>query len=138
MAGLRIGYAIGNEKLISYLNDVKYSFNSYTMNMTSIELGVCSIEDDTYFKETVQKVIDTREWFVDELVKLGFRVLPSSANFVFASHRTIPAKEIFERARQNRIFVRYFDKPRINNFLRISIGTREQMEKFVDFVKSMI
>ena len=138
MAGLRIGYAIGNEKLISYLNDVKYSFNSYTMNMTSIELGACSIADDTYFKETVRKVIDTREWFVDELEKLGFRVLPSSANFVFASHRTIPAKEIFERARQNRIFVRYFDKPRINNFLRISIGTREQMEKFVDFVKSMI
>ncbi len=138
MAGLRIGYAVGNEKLIAYLNDVKYSYNSYTMNMTSIELGVCSVQDDAYFKEMVQKVVKTRKWFAEELEKLGFMVLPSSANFVFASHKTIPAKTIFEQARQHNILVRYFEKPRIDNFLRISIGTQEEMKKFVDFVKSII
>ena len=95
MAGLRIGYALGNEKLIGYLNDVKYSYNSYTMDLTSIELGTCSIKADDYFKEMVKKVVDTRTWFVKEIEALGFTVLPSSANFVFATHKTIPAKEIF-------------------------------------------
>ena len=91
MAGLRIGYALGNEKLIGYLNDVKYSYNSYTMDLTSIELGTCSIKADDYFKEMVKKVVDTRTWFVKEIEALGFTVLPSSANFVFATHKTIPA-----------------------------------------------
>lgn len=138
MAGLRIGYAIGNEKLISYLNDVKYSYNSYTMNMTSIELGVASILDDEYFKSTVAKVIATREWFAGKLQELGFTVLPSGSNFVFASHRSVPAKEIFEKAKANRIYVRHFDKPRIDNYLRISIGTREDMETVVEFLKTIL
>lgn len=138
MAGLRIGYAIGNKKLIKYLNDVKYSFNSYTMDMTSIELGACSIEADAYFKETVKKVVDTRTWFVKEIENIGFKVLPSSANFVFASHETLPAKYIFEQARANRIFVRYFDKPRIDNYLRISIGTDEEMQQFLAFLKTLL
>ena len=138
MAGLRIGYALGNEKLIGYLNDVKYSYNSYTMDLTSIELGTCSIKADDYFKEMVKKVVDTRTWFVKEIEALGFTVLPSSANFVFATHKTIPAKEIFEKARENKIFVRYFDKPRIDNYLRISIGTDKEMQLFVAFLKTSL
>lgn len=138
MAGLRIGYAIGNEKLIGYLNDVKYSYNSYTMDLTSIELGTCSIKADDYFKKMVKKVVDTRTWFVKEIEGLGFTVLPSSANFVFAAHKTIPAKEIFEKAREHKIFVRYFDKPRIDNYLRISIGTDEEMQLFVAFLKTLL
>ena len=138
MAGLRIGYALGNEKLIGYLNDVKYSYNSYTMDLTSIELGTCSIKADDYFKEMVKKVVDTRTWFVKEIEALGFTVLPSSANFVFATHKTIPAKEIFEKARENKIFVRYFDKPRIDNYLRISIGTDKEMQLFVAFLKTLL
>lgn len=138
MAGLRIGYAIGNEILIKYLNDVKYSYNSYTMNMTSIELGVESILDDEYFKSTVAKVIATREWFTKEIKELGFSVLPSSSNFVFASHKSVPAKEIFEKAKANKIYVRYFNKPRIDNYLRISIGTQEEMETFVSFLKTIL
>ena len=135
MAGLRIGYAIGNPKLIKYLSDVKYSFNSYTMNMPSIVLGVESIADDEYFKETVAKVIDTREWFKGEIEKLGFSCPPSSANFLFITHEKIKAKEIFEKAREAKIIVRYFNKPRIDNYLRVTIGTREEMEKFLEFLK---
>lgn len=138
MAGLRIGYAIGNETLITYLNDVKYSYNSYTMDRTSIELGVCSIEEDAYFKEMVQKVVATRTWFTEEIKSLGFTVLPSSANFVFATHEKLPASYIFEEARKHKIYVRYFDKPRIDNYLRISIGTDAEMLQFVTFLKTLV
>ena len=137
MAGLRIGYAMGNEELIKALNDVKYSYNSYTMNYPSIILGVESIKDDAYFKETIAKVVETREWFKQELTRLGFVYPDSSSNFVFASHKTLPAKEIFEKAKENNIYVRYFDKPGIQNYLRISIGTREEMEIFVSFLETL-
>ena len=135
MAGLRIGYAMGNPKLIKYLNDVKYSYNSYTMNMPSIILGVESIKDDEYFKETVAKVIETREWFKKEIEKLGFSCPKSSANFLFMTHESIAAKDIFEAAKGNKIYVRYFNKPRIDNYLRVTIGTREEMESFLGFLK---
>ena len=137
MAGLRIGYAIGNPKLIKYLSEVKYSFNSYTMNMPSIIYGVESIKDEEYFRSTVAKVIDTREWFKSEIEKLGFSCPPSSANFLFITHNSIPAKEIFEKAREAKIITRYFNKPRIDNYLRVTIGTREEMECFLDFLKSI-
>ena len=130
MAGIRIGYALGSAELIKALNDVKYSFNSYTMNRPSILLGTASVEDDAYFKETVEKIVHTREWFKAEMKKLGFTFPDSQANFLFASHPDVPAKEIFEAARANNIYVRYFDKPRINNYLRITIGTDEEMKKF--------
>lgn len=138
MAGLRIGYAMGNEALIKALNDVKFSFNSYTMNYPSIVMGTASVKDDVYFRDTVDKVVATREWFAKELTRLGFTYPKSSSNFVFASHETIPAKEIFEKARAEKIFVRYFDKPRINNYLRISIGTDEEMRTFVKFLERMV
>lgn len=138
MAGLRIGYAMGNENLIQALNNVKYSYNSYTMNYPSIVLGAASIKDDAYFKNTVSKVIKTREWFEKELTRLGFTYPQSSSNFVFASHKTIPAKEIFEKAKEEKIYVRYFDKPRINNYLRISIGTDEEMKALVKFLKKLV
>ena len=138
LAGMRLGFAMGNEKLIRYINDVKYSFNSYTMNRTSILLGTASIEDDVYFKETVEKIVNTREWFKAEMKKLGFIFPDSKANFLFASHPKVPAKEIFEAAREKDIYVRYFDKPRINNYLRITIGTDEEMEKFLKFLTSFL
>ena len=137
MAGLRIGYAIGNKTLIKYMNDVKYSYNSYTMNMPSIILGAESIADEEYFRKTVGKVIETREWFRKEIEKIGFTCPPSSANFLFITHKTIPAREIFEKARANKIIVRYFDKPRIDNYLRVTIGTREDMETFLKFLQTL-
>ena len=138
MAGLRIGYAISNPVLIKALNDVKYSYNSYTMNRPSLIMGTESVKDDEYFKETVSKVVATRERFVEAIKPLGFTCLPSSANFVFATHKDIPAKEIFQAAKDAHIYVRYFDKPRIDNYLRISIGTDEEMYKFTEFLTNYI
>ena len=138
MAGLRIGYAISNPELIKALNDVKYSYNSYTMNRPSLVLGVESIHDDAYFREKVGQIIATRERFVKEIAELGFTCLPSSANFVFATHESIPAKKIFAAAKENNIYVRYFDKPRIDNYLRISIGTDAEMDAFVAFLKGYV
>ena len=138
MAGLRIGYAMGSPKLIRYLNDVKYSFNSYTMNMPSIILGSEVIADEEYFRECIRKIVETREWFTEKLESLGFRVLPSKANFVFASPGGMSAEELFNKARENGIFFRYFKAPRIDSFLRITIGTREEMEKVVSFLVSIL
>lgn len=138
MAGLRIGYAMGNAKLIQYLNDVKYSFNSYTMNMPSIILGAESLRDDAYFKNTIAKVVRTRDWFKKEIEELGFISLPSSANFLFITHKDLNAGFIFEEAKKAGIYVRYFDKPRIDNYLRVTIGTDEQMETFLEFLKKLV
>lgn len=137
LAGLRIGYAMAGKELIAALNAVKHSYNSYTMNRPSILLGVASIEDEAYFQETNEKIIKTREWFCRQLDRLGFIYPQSSANFVFASHKTIAAREIFERAKEAGIYVRYFDKPRINNYLRITIGTEEEMQKLVEFLETL-
>lgn len=138
MAGLRIGYAISNPTLIKALNDVKYSYNSYTMNRPSIIMGTESVKDDDYFKAMVAKVVATRKRFVENIKPLGFTCLDSSANFVFATHESIPAKEIFESAKNAHIYVRYFDKPRIDNYLRISIGTDKEMDRFVEFLKNYV
>lgn len=138
MAGLRIGFCMGNEKLIKYLNDVKFSFNSYTMNYPSQLLGVEAVKDDAYFKETVNKVIATRERVKKELKELGFTFPDSKTNFIFASHERVPAKEIFMALRQADIYVRHWDKPRISNSLRISIGTDEEMDKLIAFLKDYL
>ena len=134
LAGMRLGFAMGNEKLIRYINDVKYSFNSYTLNQTALSLGVQAIKDREYFEETCAKVIATREWTKCELKKLGFSFGDSMSNFIFATHERVPAKEIFEALREHNIFVRYFSKPRIDNYLRISIGTQQEMEHLIAFL----
>lgn len=138
MAGMRIGYAMGNPALIKALNDVKYSFNSYTMNTTAIRAGAEAVEDAEYFYECNKKIIATREKTGKRLVELGFTFPESGANFIFATHASIPAKEIFEALRSNNIYVRYFNLPRINNHLRISIGTEEEMDKLVAFLEKFI
>lgn len=139
MAGSRIGFAISNEKAIKYLNDVKYSFNSYTMDALTIELGTAAMEDREYFELTRNKIIETREWTKAELKRLGFHFGDSMSNFIFASHESIPAVELFEALRAEDIYVRYFKKPeRINNYLRISIGTQEEMEEFIAFLNKYI
>ena len=138
MAGMRIGYAMGNPVLIKALNDVKYSFNSYTMNQTSILAGVEAVKDIPYFEECRNNIIKTREKAIDTLRELGFTFPESGANFIFATHELIPAKEIFEELRSNNIFVRYFNLPRINNYLRITIGTDEEMERLFVFLGQFI
>lgn len=138
MAGMRIGFAMGNPKLIRYINDVKYSFNSYTMNQTALALGVEAIRDTAYFEETRAKIIATREWTKAELKKIGFSFGDSMSNFIFATHKTVPAREIYEALREENIYVRYFAKERIDNYLRISIGTQEEMEALIDFLKQYL
>jgi histidinol-phosphate aminotransferase len=135
MAGMRIGFAMGSPSLIKALNDVKYSFNSYTMNQTAILAGVEAVKDEAYFREGIRKLVETRTKAEQSLKELGFSFPKSGANFIFAAHETIPAKEIFEALRSNNIYVRYFDLPRINNHLRISIGTEEEMNKLFTFLK---
>lgn len=129
MAGMRIGYAMGNKDLIKALNDVKFSFNSYTMNATSLTYGVEAVKDDEYFKECIGKIINTRENAKKRLSELGFTFTDSKANFIFATHRSVSAKTIFHALREKHIYVRYFDAPRIDNYLRITVGTDEEMEK---------
>lgn len=138
MAGMRIGFAMGNEKLIGYLKNVKFSFNSYTMNRTSQVLGVEAVNDDTYFKTCNAKIIETREWTKGELRKLGFTFPDSKANFIFAAHESIPGKVLFEELKSRSIFVRHWEKPRIADYLRITIGTKEQMDKLLSALREIV
>ena len=138
LAGLRIGFALGSKKLIGYLQDVKFSFNSYTMNLPSLAAGAASIADEPYFREQLRKVTQVREWVKKELQALGFSGTDSRSNFVFVTHPKIPAKDLFLALREAGIYVRYFEKPRIDRYLRISIGTREQMHALLIFLKQYI
>ena len=139
MAGNRIGYAIGSKQLIKYLSDCKFSFNSYTMDTITLQAGVASIEDDSYFKEKIDAVISTREWTKVQLKNLGFTFPDSKSNFIFAKHESVEASVIFEELKKRGIYVRYFSKPqRISNYLRISIGTDEEMQVFIDELEKIL
>lgn len=138
MAGVRIGFCIGSEKLIGYLNDVKFSINSYTMNRPAQALGVEAVRDDAYFKATTAKIVATRERVKKELGELGFSFPDSMANFVFATHRSVPAQQIFRALREADIYVRHWDKPRISNHLRITIGTDEEMDRLIAFLRDYL
>ena len=135
MAGMRIGYAISNPILIQYLNDAKYSFNSYTMNQTSLICGVEAVKDKAYFEEGLRKIIETREWAKTELKNLGFQCLDSKSNFIFAMHPDYDAKELFEALKKNDIYVRFWGSERIEQYMRITVGTREEMETLFAFFR---
>lgn len=135
MAGMRIGFAIGNPLLIRYLNDVKYSFNSYTMNQLTLRLGTEAVKDEAYFQETAARIIRTREAAKSRLSGLGFHLLDSRANFLFASHPDYQARELYEALKKEDIYVRYFDAPRIDQYLRITIGTEGEMEALYAFLE---
>ena len=138
LAGLRLGYALGSKELISAMLDVKFSINSYTINAPTLICASESIEDESYFRETVAKIIYTREDITRELESRGFEILPSSANFIFAKHGEKSAEFIFEELKKRNIYVRYFKKPRIDNYLRITIGTEEEMMQFLEVIDSII
>lgn len=138
MAGMRIGYAIGNPVLIKYLNDAKYSFNSYTMNRTSLVYGVEAVRDKAYFEETTRKIVETREWAAEEFARLGFRFPKPSGNFIFVSHPEHDAKEMFEAMKANGIYVRFWGSERIEQYMRVTIGTREEMEEMFCFLRKYL
>jgi histidinol-phosphate aminotransferase len=128
MAGMRIGFAMGSEKLIGYLKDVKFSFNSYTMNLPSIMIGKAAVEDRDYFESTTGKIVATREKFKAQLREMGFKFPDSKANFVFAMHPGFSGDYLFAELRKRNIVVRHWNAPAISAFLRITIGTDEQMD----------
>lgn len=138
LAGLRVGFAIAQSHLIAALEAVKNSFNSYPIDRFAIAAAVASFEDQAYFEEQCQKVITSREKLVRDLTELGFNVLPSKANFIFATHSQHDAGQLAQKLREQGIIVRYFNKPRINQFLRITVGTNEQNARLVQTLKQDI
>lgn len=136
LAGMRIGYAMGNEKLIKALNDVKYSFNSYTMNRQVIEAGAAAVKDEEYFQSIVNKIISTRERAKKEFTALGFKFKDSMSNFLFVTHPEWKAKDLFEALKEKHIFVRYLRGKRTDNYLRITIGTDEEMDTLFEFLRN--
>ncbi|ENR4571721.1 histidinol-phosphate transaminase [Acinetobacter baumannii] len=138
LAGLRVGFAIAQTHLIAALEAVKNSFNSYPIDRFAIAAAVASFEDQAYFEEQCQKVITSREKLVRDLTELGFNVLPSKANFIFATHSQHDAGQLAQKLREQGIIVRYFNKPRINQFLRITVGTDEQNARLVQTLKQDI
>lgn len=138
MAGMRIGFAIGSEKLIKYMNDVKFSINSYTMNPITQLCGAASMADEEYFRETVDRIIATREHSKARLTELGFVFPDSKTNFIFASPQKVSAQVIFEELKKRNIFVRYWNKPIICDYLRISIGTDEEMDRLFNALEEII
>ena len=137
LAGLRVGIAVGHKDLIDALDRVKNSFNSYPIDRLAEVAAVVAFEDDAYFNECRNKIIATREWTTKELENLGFKVLPSQANFLFAQPMGKDAASVAQYLREHKILVRYFNKPRINQFLRITIGTHEQMQAMIDALKKL-
>ena len=134
MAGMRIGFAIGSPDLIRAMNDVKYSYNSYTMNAAALHMGVAAVTDEDYFQEKVELICKTREEAKVRLEELGFTFTDSQTNFLFAAPSRISARELFEKLKERHIYVRFFDKPRINRYLRITVGTPEEMERLYQAV----
>ena len=137
-AGLRIGYAMADPKLIRYLSDVKYSFNSYTMNMPSIKLGAAVLRDSAYTEKCIAKIIRTRENTAAALRELGFILDDSCANFLFIRHPQIPAEELFRGLKERKIYVRWWNKPRISSYLRVTIGTDSEMEAFLSALRCLL
>lgn len=132
LAGLRVGYALGNRQLIHALTSVKDSFNSYPVDQLAQAGAQAAIEDAAYTQARCEEIQATRTWFCQELRDRGFTVLPSQANFVFASPPDGDGKGFFAKLRARQVLVRHFDKPRISGYLRITIGTREEMQALLD------
>jgi len=132
LAGMRIGFAIGDSNLIKAIDNIKNSFNSYTLDKLAIIAGAAALEDSSYYREINGRIIATREKFTRQLRERGFDVVDSKANFVFVSHKTKKAEMIFKQLRNMGILVRYFKKPVIENYLRITIGTDEEMDKVIE------
>tara|TARA_R110002050_G_scaffold9504_1_gene32963 strand:+ start:101731 stop:102786 length:1056 start_codon:yes stop_codon:yes gene_type:complete len=138
LAGLRIGFAVGHPDLIAGLIRVKDSFNSYPIDSLAIAAGVASFEDQAYFEQTCQKVISSRQWVISELKALGFTVLPSGANFVFAIHPNNDAAELSAGLRKEGVIVRHFNKNKIDQYLRITIGTTEENQRLLAAMDTLI
>jgi histidinol-phosphate aminotransferase len=137
LAGLRVGFAIGQRTLIEALERVKDSFNSYPLDCLALAGASAAIEDDAWFSETRQRIVANREALVRALSELGFEVLPSVANFVFARHREQSGAHLAARLRERGVLVRHFQKPRVQDFLRITVGTEDQCNRLIEILRGL-
>jgi histidinol-phosphate aminotransferase len=138
LAGIRVGFALGNEQLIEGLNRIKNSINSYTIDRLAFAGAKAAFEDEDYFQETIKKIVDTREQTVLELTKLGFQVIHSQSNFVFASHPEMDAESLYLKLKDKNILIRYFNKPKIDQYVRITIGLPKEMEMLLQNLKELV
>ncbi len=138
MAGIRIGFAMGDKKLIAYLRNAKFSFNSYTINRPALELGIEAVKDEAYFHGTIARITATREAVKKELRRLGFAFPDSRGNFLFATHEKVKAEELYKALMNHGIYVRYWKRPRIDNYLRITIGTEKEMKTLLNFLEEYL
>ena len=138
LAGLRVGFALGNAQLIAGLERVKNSFHPYTLDALALAGSVAALEDKQYFATQRDKIIHTRAWTTEQLIELGFTVLPSQANFVFATHPTVSASQLFQSLRAQNILIRHFNAPRIEQYIRITIGTDEQMTQCINVLSQVL
>lgn len=138
LAGARLGYAIGDKSLIADLNMLKYSFNPFNVNAMTAAAGVGALLDDEYFKKNCRTIIDNRAYLTDELKMLGFEVLPSSANFLLCKHPEKSGVELFKGLRSKGVLVRRFDINRINEYLRITIGSYDELKTLVEALRELL
>ena len=138
LAGMRLGYAMGSRAAIAALYAAKDSMNSYPVDSVAQAAGIASIEDEEYFRKTLARVMKTRDTLTERMREIGFIVPDSSANFIFASHEKYPARDIFEYLKSRDIYVRWFNKPRIDNHLRITVGTDEEINALLGALNEYI
>lgn len=138
MAGARLGFAFGNKEIIKDLNTLRFSTNPYNVNSMTLGMGVGALDDEEYTLSNCKKIIENRAFTVEKLTEMGFAVLPSKANFVFAKSEKIGGKDLYLRLKERGVLVRHFDKPRLKEYNRITIGSLEQMVTFVAEVKSIL
>lgn len=138
LAGLRVGLALGQSELIAGMEKVKNSFNSYPLDRVAQAGAIAAFNDEAYFRQTCKQVVENRQWLAEQLEALDFNVLPSAANFVFASHARYAAELIYQRLHQLGIIVRHFKQLRINNYLRISVGTMKQQQQLIAALKTIL
>ena len=137
LAGARLGFAMGNPELIADLNRIKFSFNPYNVNRLTCLAGIAAMEDEAYFQTCTQTVAETREKTAAELKKMGFKLTDSKANFLFTESSRIPGGELYRKLKEKGILVRHFDKPRLENRLRITVGSEAQMEALLTALKEL-
>jgi histidinol-phosphate aminotransferase len=138
LAGLRVGYALGDPGLITGLEIAKNSFNCYPLDRIAASAAIEAFLDDDYFQQCRQRIIRTRAWTADRLAGLNFEVVPSSANFMLARHRELPGRSLYQQLKQRGILVRHFDAPRISDYVRISIGTDAEMETLIRTLEEIL
>ena len=138
MAGARLGFAVGSAELIRDLNTLKYSTNPYNVNRMTSAAGIAALQEDDYYLQNARRIMENRAWTIDQLRALGFEVTDSKSNFLFARSDRIDGEALYLGLKQRGILVRHFDKPRISAYVRITVGTREQMEALLRETKSML